>query len=212
MIKIPFRTRLRLFFLLTISVFGLFILSCREKADKKTFSEVKGFDTPVQGQAIQMPTTMPEAAPAAAQGPAEKIGWSLPQGWNAHVGSGMYYAVLKTSSKPDADEGGIVVLPGEAGGLQANVQRWLGQLSISLPANGMEEFIAKQKKIKSKGNLDLLLLDFNPLAAGNDSRSMLIAITKPGENSYFIKLNGTKENLTKEKNDFVKFCESLVLE
>ncbi len=213
LIKIQYRTRMRLFLTLGFSVLVLLlILSCREKSEKKTFSEVQGFDTPVQGQEIKLPAQPHGATPPVpeAAAPAHKLDWTLPSGWNAHPGGGMFYAVLKTSSQPDADEGGIVVLPGEAGGLQANIERWAGQLGISLDPKAMEGFISTQKKIKTKGNLDLMLVDFNPLADKN-GRSMLVGITKPGDDSYFIKLTGPRGNMLKAKADFEAFCQSLVL-
>ncbi len=211
MIRIPFRLRLKLFFFLVISVFGLVFLSCRDKAEKKSFSEVKGFDTPVQGQAIEMPKTMPHEA-GAAEAPAAKLTWTLPAGWTAQPGHGMYYAVVKTSAKGDADEISIVMLAGEAGGMQANVARWLGQLGISLPENSLPGFIGKQEKVKSKGNIDVTVVDFNSLAQAPESHSMLVGVAKPGGDSYFIKLTGTKAGITKQKADFVKFCESLAIQ
>ncbi len=103
LIQIPFRIRLQLFLLLSLSILVVFLFSCREKTAKKTFSEDKGFDTPVQGQVIKMP----EAHPA---------------------------------------------------------------------------------------------------------RGLMVGIAKPGENSYFIKLTGPRENMVKVKENFVKFSESLVLQ
>jgi hypothetical protein len=189
----------------------VFIMSCREKTDKKTFSEVKGFDTPVQGQEIKMPTNPhPEMVPATAA-PTQKLSYTLPKGWNAHVGTGMYYAVLKTSNDAEALEGGIIILAGEAGGLQANVERWAGQLGLTLSPTELTGFIAAQKRLKSKGNLDITFIDYSPIV-DREGKSMMVGITKPGDDSYFIKITGPKANLVKAREDFIKFCESLVLE
>src|SRR3954464_16054902 len=99
-------TRLRIFLGLCISLLALLlVISCRAKSEKRSFSEVKGFNTPVQNQEIQMPKTPVHAVAAAAEEaqaapPTGHMKWTLPQGWNAHAGSGMYYAIIKTSSEP----------------------------------------------------------------------------------------------------------------
>ena len=211
MIKIPFRIRMKLFLVLSLSIFLVLLMNCREKNEKKIFTEVKGFDTPVQGQEIKMPAN-PHAnvLPPAAE-PAEKLSWTLPNAWTSEPGTGMFTARLRTSPNEDALEGGIIVLAGEAGGLFANIERWAGQLGLNLPQAKLHDFVSSQNKIKTKGNLELTLVDFNPLVE-KDGMSMLVGITKPGADSYFIKITGPKAKMIQTKNDFIKFCESLVLE
>jgi hypothetical protein len=201
---------IKLFLGLSLTIFVVFLISCREKTEKNTFSEVKGFDTPVQGQEIKMPVSPHTGGVPEVSMTAQQLDWILPKGWTAKEGTGMYYAVFKTSDKSDADEGGIIVLPGEAGGLHANIERWAGQLGLSLPNNVWVGFVSSQKKLKSKGNLEVTLVDFSPMVA-KGGKSMLVGIVKPGEDSYFLKLTGSRESMVKTKADFLKFCESLVL-
>jgi hypothetical protein len=226
LLRIPYKTRLSLFATFFLLALVAFLLSCREKPAKQTFQEVNGFDSPLKQQEIQLPAVgaseptpdaieAPAGQDAAPQGTASatgKLQWSLPTGWNAHVGTGMFYAVVKTSATPDANEAGIVMLAGEAGGLQANVERWLGQLGLNLPAPQVEAFLAEKKTFRSAGNLEVTFLDFTSVIAEEESQCMLIGIVKPGPDSYFIKLKGTKAGLTKDRSDFVKFCESLRFE
>ncbi len=121
----------------------------------------------------------------------------------------MRMAIMKTSETEGGDECGIVSLPGTAGGLQANVTRWLGQLNITLPPESVEKFIAGQQKIKTRGGFELLLIDFGSLVKDAAGSSMLVGVTSPGDYSYFIKLTGKKGNLAKAKKDFESFCRSL---
>ncbi len=121
----------------------------------------------------------------------------------------MRMAVIKTSEAQGADECGIVSLPGAAGGLEANVTRWLGQLNITLPPESIGKFISSQQKIKTRGNFELVLIDFGSLVKDDAGISMLVGVTTPGDYSYFVKLTGKKSNLAKAVKDFSRFCQSL---
>ncbi len=190
---------------------GLLLLgNCRSKEEKKSYSEVKGFDSPVQAQAIKInPNADAQMPPPSAPSNAPKLQWELPEGWHDFPGSGMRMAVIKTSDAEGADECGIVSLPGAAGGLEANVTRWLGQLNITLPPESVEKFISSQQRIKTRGNFELVLIDFGSLVKDDAGTSMLVGVATPGNYSYFIKLTGKKSNLSKAGKDFARFCQSL---
>lgn len=221
-LKMKFRTRLRIFLAIGCSAIAALLFSCRASEEKRSFSEVQGFDTPVQNKEIVVPadhgkTESPHGPGDGhdhgdAQAAAGQLKWQLPKGWEAHVGSGMYYAIVKTSAKPDAGEIGIISLPGEAGGLKANAERWLGQIGAPAPAGGMDGFLAGLKPMRTKGNLDLTVIDYCPLVKEEDGTSMLVAIAKPGNDSYFIKWTGKKGDLVREKKNFLSFVGSLGFE
>jgi hypothetical protein len=220
---------------------GVLVTSCRDADKKRSFTEVKGFNTPVQNQDISLPPTPPAgdvpahgdgampdipahaglagvpahgaASGAAAEAaPSAHLIWQLPKGWTAQAGSGMYYAILKTSADPSASQVGILSLPGEAGGLQANTERWMGQLGLRATAEDVSGFLTQSKKIKSTGNVDVTLLDFSSLVKDEEASSMMVAIAKPGPDSYFLKMVGKKSVLAKYKGDFAALCNTLVLE
>lgn len=240
--KLSNAARLRIFLGVSVSLVALVLfISCREKAEKRNFSEMKGFNTPVQTEEISLPSrpaelppdhpsidggpsdeegSLPEGhpdisgnasggAPGADGAPVGKLKWTLPKGWTARAGSGMYYAIIKTSGEAEASEIGVLALPGEAGGLAANAVRWSGQLGIQTSEDKIGGFLSKSARIRSKGNLDVTLLDYNPVVKGDDGVSMLVAIAKPAEDSYFIKMTGRKADLLRHKRGFTQLCESL---
>lgn len=220
MLRMRFQTRVRIFVGIGCAALAAVLFSCQKGEQKRTFSEVQGFDTPVQDKEIVIPANH-GAVTEDAHGPGDghghaaqagKLSWVLPKGWEAHVGTGMYYAIVKTSDKPDAGEIGVLSLPGEAGGLTANAERWLGQIGVQLPPAGMESFLAGRKSIKSKGALDVTVLDYTTLVKEDDATSMLVAIAKPAEDSYFIKWTGKKGDLAKERKSFLAFVSSLSFE
>ena len=200
--------RRKLFRIISLSVISLsmvtaFLISCKDRDGKRSFSEKNGMDSPVKANEIKVSG---DAAAAVASG---QLQWELPQGWKAFPGSGMHLAILKTSSDATALECTIASLQGDAGGLQGNTMRWLGQLGLTLPVSEVDKFLAKQEKFQTRGGFELTLLDFNTLVNVDSELGMLMGVTKPGENTYFIKMMGSKAQLIKVKKDFQKFCQSL---
>lgn len=245
--------RLRIFIGAALFLFvAVLVTSCREGTKKRSFTEVKGFNTPVQSQDISLPAAPAEAPPdipahaglagkmgdgaalpdipahaglkgkaagapigAAAAAGAEtsaRLSWQLPKGWTAEPGSGMYYAIIKTSAEASANEVGVLSLPGEAGGLQANTERWMGQLGLRASAAEVSSLLSKSRRFKSTGNLDVTLLDFSPLVKEDEAASMMVAIAKPAGDSYFIKMVGKKSALARQSRDFAALCNTLVYE
>lgn len=160
-----------------------------------------------------MPAGHPDVAGEAAAGaPSGPLQWQLPKGWTANAGSGMYYAIVRTSQGEDANEIGVLALPGEAGGLRANAVRWAGQLGIQTSEDRIGGFLSKSARIRSKGNMEVTVLDFSSMVQADDATSMLVAIAKPADDSYFIKMTGRKSDLVRHKQDFTRFCQSLVFQ
>ena len=191
---------------ISLSIVIFFLISCKDRDAKRSFSEKNGMDSPVKANEIKVSSN------AAAVVAAGQLQWDLPEGWKAFPGSGMHVAVLKTSSDTTALECTIASLQGDAGGLQGNTVRWLGQLGLTLPPSEIEKFLAKQEKFQTKGGFEMTLIDFNTLVNVDSDLGMLMGVIKPGENSYFIKMMGSKAQLVKVKKDFQKFCKSLSLQ
>jgi hypothetical protein len=139
------------------------------------------------------------------------LSWTVPEGWKAFGGSGMFTAIFKTSGEKDADEGSVITLPGDAGGMRSNVERWIGQLGLQLDAGQVDAFMNRAEKLRAKGGFDVVLFDMNSLVTDAHASSMLVAVAKPGESSYFVKLMAPKASLADHKKNFKRFCESLMV-
>jgi hypothetical protein len=61
---------------------------------------------------------------------AESVTWTLPPGWTAESGSGERRSTLRFGTDDPRLEVSVVRLPGDAGGVLQNVNRWRGQLGI----------------------------------------------------------------------------------
>jgi hypothetical protein len=137
--------------------------------------------------------------------------WKTPKGWMESQGSGMRLATFKS---PDSDsiECSIVSLGGAAGGLEANIIRWLGQLGIPEPnANELKEFIASQEKIRSSQGLEMVLVDFTkwPSQQISPQGSMMATVFNAQESTIFIKMTGSIKAVTNNRSAFKSLCQSI---
>jgi len=133
--------------------------------------------------------------------------WNAPANWTETQPGPM---VTKSFSiAGDAGQKAVVtisVLAGEGGGTLANVNRWRGQLS--LPA------IAEDALAKATESLDVLggkgtLVDFTGTdAAGQPSRMVAVSVTHGGQ-TWFYKLTGAGAVVSREKDAFAKFVQTV---
>lgn len=156
-----------------------------------------------EGMPTQMPGSAESASPAADGG----LKWALPQGWSSTKGEGMRYATFKTPIAGKV-EGTVVVLPGPSGGELANVNRWRGQIGLG-PLE--ENALAKTRKaLKTKAGL-LNVYDFTS-EKGPKSRMVVGYLSTPDGNTWFIKLAGDLDPVSKAKPAFMALLESLHLD
>ena len=149
-------------------------------------------------------TALPETAPAS---PAEAgLAWKVPAGWTALPASGMRFASFKTPAQdgPGA-EVSVVVLPGSAGGVLPNVNRWRGQIGLApLDEAGLR---AEGKSVKSAAG-ELLTVDFAGTSGGGPAR-LTAAILAAGEKTWFFKMTGNEGAVARARPSFLAFLKSL---
>ncbi len=140
------------------------------------------------------------------------LSWTVPNGWTEQKGSGMRMATF-TSTGENAIECSIVTLSGASRGLEANIQRWLGQLSFDLSTEEFENFMSSQKEIASQSGLKIRLIDFRPLSSSKDNQesSIMAGVIESDEKTIFIKLTGTLEAINLNDEKFMGLLTSLRL-
>lgn len=146
---------------------------------------------------------------AAAHAGAGELVWSTPAGWSERPPSAMRQADWQL---PDGAECYLSVLPGGGGGLEANVQRWRGQLSLP-PATPAE--LAALPRARLLGQ-EALLVDFTGTfvgMGGGEARAGqrllgLLALGEGGE-ACFLKLVGPAARVELERERFLALAASL---
>ncbi len=139
------------------------------------------------------------------------IKWQTPEGWVEKKGSGMRVASLTAPSVSSSMECSIVSLAGNAGGEQANLMRWMRQIDINLTSKELLNFVKTQEKITSKGGYEVTIYDFSKLQINQspETPSMMATILSLEQKSIFIKMKGTKSDMSVFKNSFRKLCQSI---
>jgi hypothetical protein len=75
----------------------------------------------------------------------------------------------------------------------------------------LQDFLTRQKKMQTKSGLPVTIIDFTSLS-GPQSRlehRLLVAIIQIENQTLFVKLRGAKALLSKNRDVFYKFCQSL---
>lgn len=140
------------------------------------------------------------------------ITWTTPEEWLEKKGDGMRLASFINSDKEFPVETTIISLAGQAGGIPANIARWLQQLNISLPeAMDMDQFISRQEKLVNPSGLELMVVDFTLLQSGQDDQqaSMQAAVIDRKASQIFIKMTGSKAAVLKSNAAFKSLIMSI---
>lgn len=153
------------------------------------------------------------------RGPLSDISWKLPDGWSIQPeGDPLrltgFWAPDPELAKagqadPDPVDVSIVQLGGMAGGLRANVVRWLGQIGV--PATQAPAAIAAATKVKTATGQSGVVVDFTGMLSGDmtQSKSIVGAILEVDGTTVFVKAMGEKSKVARLRPQLIEFCEHL---
>lgn len=132
--------------------------------------------------------------------------WVTPKGWGEERKKGM---VLVRFTIPSITHLRcyITSLRGNGGGLEPNIQRWLGQIGVPqiYGKDNMEKFLSKQEKFKIP-DADVLVLDFTTF---NSEISMIVAVVSYKDITLYVKLMGPKNDIIKHKAELISLTKSI---
>ena len=140
--------------------------------------------------------------------------WDRPEGWSeVPKTSSMRLATFAIKSQGKEAICTIIPLRGEAGGLKANVTRWLGQVTGSTDSSGdtVSQLLDKGESFLTKGQFPAVLIDYTTVTSNLSGQSIMAAVINVHGNSVFIKMTGEKSLLIKNKTKFKALCQSFTL-
>ncbi len=166
-------------------------------------------DMPNMMQGMNDPALQEQITASADQTPLE---WETPKGWLEKKGSGLRMATF-TSADPKT-ETTIVSLSGSAGGLGANVTRWIQQLKIPVPdEKALNSFVQRQERISTASGMPVTMVDLTQMQ--NDSPpgapSMIAAVIEKEGSQIFVKMTGPKQAVLESRDTLKKFVKSIRL-
>lgn len=139
----------------------------------------------------------------------EELTWVTPEGWTRGSERPMRMVTYHPKGNEDA-ECYIITLAGEAGGLAANVNRWLVQIG----EDALDETaIAALPTVTMMGQPATLVEaegNFRGMdGASREGYRLLGAIRESSDQSIFVKFTGPSDLVEAEKDAFIAFCESI---
>ena len=138
--------------------------------------------------------------------------WIAPEGWLERRGSGMRVATFKNADQQNPIEVTIVALGGNAGGIAANVVRWMQQINLETPdAVDLATFIKSQENLTTAAGLTATMVDLTEwqAKASSDTPSMIAAIIDRGSSQIFIKMTGDKKAVIQNRDAFKSLVQSI---
>jgi hypothetical protein len=153
-----------------------------------------------------------------------KVTWTLPETWvvkdsasSMRVGS---FAAQDPSLAnmgeldPNAVDVSVVQLAGDAGGLKANIVRWMGQVGLKATPEEMEEFVKAAAHFKTASGQDGMYVDLTDKLSGDMTQSKTIfgAMVQTEEYTVFVKAMGEHAKVAAQKESVMAFCKSIRIE
>ena len=197
----------------TIALTALLTLAACKKEEIQVYRLAKPADSGSPAAAPAAPAGLPEGHPAIAGGgpmggmPPEmtaaasaspsSLKWKGPAGWTEKPGSGMRRATFVVPGEAGPADLSVVSLPGDAGGVLANVNRWRGQ--VGLPPWDEAGFKADAQTVKAPAGA-FTLVDL----PGSGQRMLAAILQKDGE-TWFFKLLGPDKTVAAAKAAFKAF-------
>ena len=136
--------------------------------------------------------------------------WQTPSEWKELPGDGIRLAAFLFEQGERRAETTVVMLGGAAGGVEANVVRWLDQLGLQLADEELAQFLAAGETVAARDGMRLTLFDFTRLATtGGDS--MLVAVGSVLDQTLFVKMSGDGDLVAAARGDFRRLVGSLGL-
>jgi hypothetical protein len=148
-----------------------------------------------------------EGSGAAAAAP---LVWQTPVAWQELPGDGIRLAAFAVERGDQRAETTVVMLGGVAGGVEANVVRWLDQLGLQLADEELAQFLAAGEPLTSRDGMHFTVYDFTRFATP-EGNSMLAAVGPVLDQTLFVKMSGDGALVAAARSDFLSLVASLGL-
>jgi hypothetical protein len=141
-------------------------------------------------------------------GAQSRIKYTTPQGWQKQLdASGMSVATFQVGDGAKQAKITVVPLPGPAGGLAANINRWRGQLGLG-PAS--EDDIRKELQEVEIAGAGAPYVDLTgPESPAGERQRILGVAVEHGAQTWFLKMVGPSDVVGMHKTEFEVFARSM---
>jgi hypothetical protein len=169
------------------------------KAPLEETGDATNATMPANAPSPSMPGGLGPTAPS--RETAAQIKWSKPESWNEVPPSAMRYASFSAGAGDEKIDISIVTFSGEGGSDADNVNRWRQQLQ--LPPMSPEAVATQVAPLQTEA------ATFATTDIAGPNAHTLAAWTRHDGRAWFFKATGPTAAIEKEKQNFVKFVQSV---
>lgn len=141
---------------------------------------------------------------------AGNLTWQIPLGWKQGAGDQMRLVRFYSMAHPQDIDCSITALSGDAGGMQANLVRWLGQLDIAASDEVINQLEDSAQTLSSEDHHEIKVFDFTTFET-NSNKSMLAAVMSLDGLTVFIKMTGSPDTLAANRANYFQLLSSMRL-
>lgn len=135
------------------------------------------------------------------------VSWNAPSSWQDRGPSSMRRVTFQVAPGTECY---LVTLPGQAGGVSANVNRWRKQMGLAPLSPGEIAKLPKQQALGVTGVLIEAEGTFTGMGgAAKEGQGLLGLILSYRNQTVFVKMTGPKAEVAAAKPGFLTFCRSL---
>jgi len=201
---------------ITIFISALLFTACADAPKEITSSQNASISNSASSPSTA--SSAPATVPMRPSGGSSDVKWTPPSRWEAKPASGMRLATyIIPAAKGDSDNGECSVLTNIGGGVQANVDRWIGQ--FEQPDGGSSASKAKQKQETING-IKVTTVDLTGTFSGGGMAMGQPATKKPGyrllgaivegsSGEVFFKLTGPVKTIAAAQAEFQAMLKSI---
>lgn len=197
-----YRRRVRVFGALRRSrSFSLVFLSFALTACNN--ENISVYRIPKENNQVSMQTGSGNLAPPPPTNPAS---WTKPDSWTEKALSEMRLGSFEVSgTNGESADVSITAFPGDAGGLDSNINRWREQLHQ--PALQSEQ-LAQTWQEETVDGMPTVIVDLQSPAGTEKVSAILGAVLRTADRTWFVKMTGPPDLLNAQKENFLHFVRS----
>ena len=165
--------------------------------------KISVYQIPKENNQVSLQTGSGNLAPAP---PANRASWSKPDGWTEKALSEMRLGSFQVAgTKDETADISVTAFPGDAGGVESNVNRWRGQ--VHQPTLEGDQLTQSWQEEAVDG-VPTILVDVQTPDGTEKASAILGAVMRTPDRTWFVKMTGPPDLLKSQKDNFLRFVRS----
>jgi hypothetical protein len=158
---------------------------------------------PKENNQVSMQTGSGNLAPPPPTNPAS---WTKPDSWTEKTLSEMRLGSFEVAgANGESADISITAFPGDAGGLDSNINRWREQVHQTALES---EQLAQTWQEETVDGVPTIIVDLQSPAGAEKVSAILGAVLRTADRTWFVKMTGSPDLLKTQKDNFLHFVRS----